>query len=742
MKSEEILKLAPEASDAWRSLGMVYYRQERWEDALEALEQAIRLDPTHAQGHYGLGLVWAQMGYWATAVDCYREALRLAPDDLDIYYSLGDALAALGQRAEAEAVWRSGLAVQPNYRSYLHLGNGLMRLLLFDEAIGCYQTALQLKPRHPDIIENLALAFAAKGDNITASLYFGYAAYRRHHYAEAINYYSTFQAKSQPDADFYIALADCYQNLTQWETAQATYDQGIAHYPHDIPLRMALIRALEERGETKAAINAAQSSLAQIPASLELQLSHQRLLPIIYDNEAEIEIYRARFQRELETNVNTTSLATPTDRHNALNALNWGTNFYLAYQGKNDLPLQQMYGKFVTQIMAANYPQWSQALPMPPVQGKIRIGYVSSCMYAHTVGIVFWGWLQNANRQDFEIYCYYVGQPEDWMTELYRMACDKFYHITSGVAAASEQIIADRLQILIFLDIGISPQMTQLAGLRLAPVQCVTWGHPVTSGLPNIDYFISADLMEPDNASHHYSEKLITLPNLGIFYQKPVVPVSQKNRSDFGLPNDVVLYLCSQSLFKYLPQYDFIFGEIIANVPKGHLIFLGHKHQKVTDYFCHRLKRVFTIAGLKFDDYCTILPRLSKADYWHINCLSDVFLDSFDFSGFLTTLESTAVGLPVVTRPGEFMRGRQSWGILRRLGVTETAAQDESEYIKIAVRLGNDRDWRENLRQRLRIAGSDAGSIGSAQLYADRQGVAALEEFFREVVGKGGGRCG
>lgn len=723
---------------------MMYYRQERWEDALEAIEQAIRLAPTQAETHYCLGLVWEKMGYLSAAVSCYREALRLAPDDIDIYNSLGDALAAWGRNEEAEEVWRSGLAVQPNYRSYLHLGNGLMRRLMFDEAIGCYKAALQLKPRHPDIIENLALALAAKGDNLTASLYFGYAAYRRHNYAEAINYYTTFQGQiapdADPDADFYIALADCYQHLEQWETALAIYHQGIEHHPHDTSLRIALIRALEDVGDTKAAIMATQSSLQRLPDRLELQIYHQRLLPIIYENQSDIELYRQRFQGELKQIIDTTNLADSSARQRALYALNYGTNFYLAYQGKNDLKLQQMYGQFVTQVMAANYPQWAQTLPMSPVRGKIRIGYVSSCMYAHTVGMVFWGWLQKANRQDFEIYCYYVGEREDWMTELYCLSCDKFYPSFNKIIPVIQQIIADEIQILIFLDIGISPQITQVAGLRLAPVQCATWGHPVTTGLPNIDYFISADLMEPDNSIIHYSEKLITLPNIGICYQKPMLPQSGKNKADFGLRESCVLYLCSQSLFKYLPQYDIVFINIIKNVKKGRLIFLGHQQKKVTELFKARMERAFAREGLEFDAYCTILPRLSKSDYWHINCLSDVFLDSFDFSGFLTTLESTAVGLPVVTRPGEFMRGRQSWGILQRLGITETAAQDESEYIKIAVRLGNDRDWRENLRQRLQIGVSDA--IDPTHLYADRQGLAALEEFFRDVVGKGGGRCG
>ena len=52
----------------------------------------------------------------------------------------------------------------------------------------------------------------------------------------------------------------------------------------------------------------------------------------------------------------------------------------------------------------------------------------------------------------------------------------------------------------------------QLAAQRLAPVQCNSLGHPETSGLPTIDYFLSSDLMEPLDAARHYTERLVRLP--------------------------------------------------------------------------------------------------------------------------------------------------------------------------------------------------------------------------------------
>jgi predicted O-linked N-acetylglucosamine transferase (SPINDLY family) len=80
-----------------------------------------------------------------------------------------------------------------------------------------------------------------------------------------------------------------------------------------------------------------------------------------------------------------------------------------------------------------------------------------------------------------------------------------------------------------------------------------------------------------------------------------------------------------------------------------------------------------------------------------LNLLCDVYLDSFGFSGGNTTLDAIACNLPIVTCPGEFMRGRLSYAMLTRLGLSETIAQDEAEYIDIAVRLGLEPVWRDRL---------------------------------------------
>jgi protein O-GlcNAc transferase len=284
------------------------------------------------------------------------------------------------------------------------------------------------------------------------------------------------------------------------------------------------------------------------------------------------------------------------------------------------------------------------------------------------------------------------------------------------------------LHVLVFLDIGMSPRMAQLGALRLAPVQCTTWGHPLTSGLPTIDYYLSSDLMEPDNAQDYYTEKLIRLPGIGINFRKPLIPTVcfYKTRADFGIRHDAVVYLSCQSAFKYLPQHDDVFPAIAKLAPNAQFVFISPNKYLAND-FKERRNKAFLAAGVPIGDKVVLVPRLDNFSYCSLNSLSDIYLDTIDWSGCNTTLEAIACRLPVVTLPGEFMRGRHSSAILTQAGVTETIACDKTGFIEIAAKLGLDREWRTRVVQKL------VG--GYSRLYSDKRCVRSLEDFYHEVVG-------
>lgn len=728
-KFKEVLELEKNHVSAWLNLGNLYYTTERYSQALAAISKSLEIDSSQPLGHYSIALVLEKLGVIYKAILAYKQAIALDSQWIDAYNRLGNIFYEAGDLKQAESTYRKAIAAKPkHFGSYLNLGNILIEQERIDEAIAAYEKALELKPRDPDILYNLGFAFEAKEDDAEAALNYGYSFYRQGKYQEAIEQYQKFLENKTGDVFFYDALAKCYKSLNKCEESLKVYKEGLKIHSHSGFLYFNQIETLQYCGKIQDAIALAKQVSQLQEKNFTFKIEEQSLLPIIYETEEEISFYRQRFIHNLQALVQNTSLDTVEAKNSALKAVGCQTNFYLQYQGKNDIELQKQYGQFVHQVMAANYPQWVKSLSIEPVNSneKIRIGYISNCMRGHTVGKLMLGWLRNSNSKEFETYCYYIDRTVDYMTQQFRLYSNFFHHIPEDFEGLCKQIIDDKLHILVFLDIGMHPQMSQTAALRLAPVQCTTWGHPITSGIPTIDYFLSSELMEPENFQEHYSEKLIPLPNIGISYIKPVIPEAKKSRSEFGLKDDSIVYLSCQSLFKYLPQYDYIFAEIAQKVPQAQFVFISHDSYYITEIFRKRLRNAFAKLNLNSEDYCVICPRMNSNDYFNINQISNVFLDTLSWSGGNTTLEAIACNLPIVTCPGEFMRGRHSYAILQMLGVTETIARTEAEYIDIAVKLGQDNNWRNSLVKKI--------IEHHPYLYDDKTCVEALENFYRSVV--------
>ena len=573
--------------------------------------------------------------------------------------------------------------------------------------------------------ETLLLCELDSFSNTRASQFFlslGNKLFQEGRWQEAIAQYQKVLEIQTGDAELYWRLSECFKNSHHYEQAFSALQEGIRLHPSDGNLHFSLILSLQTSGRIQEAISCANIASTLLHNDYTFNILKNLLLPIIYETQDEINFYRQHFIQGLETLVQETSLETSEEQENALLGISRFTNFYLAHQGQNDINLQRQYGSLVHKIMSANYPNWVTPLSMPPLKDnhKIRIGYVSAYLHSYSGTLWLTGWLSNCDRESFEVYCYYTGNEPDTITQKFQNYSDVFYHIPHNLEATCKQITTDQLHILVFPEIGMNPQTLQMAALRLAPVQCVAWGHPVTPGLPTMDYFLSSELMEPENAQDHYSETLIRLPNIGVSYPKPSIPPIVKTRADFQLGDEAVIYLCCQAPFKYLPQYDFIFPEIARRVPQAQFVFLRGGLLKT------RLSHAFALAGLKSEDYCVFLTIPERLDYLMINLLSDIYLDTFSWSGGNTTLEAIACNLPIVTCPGEFMRGRHSYSFLKMIGVTETIAQNKAEYIEIAVKLGVDSGWRRNIAERI--------NESHDRLYNDKACIVGLESFYKQVV--------
>jgi len=246
--------------------------------------------------------------------------------------------------------------------------------------------------------------------------------------------------------------------------------------------------------------------------------------------------------------------------------------------------------------------------------------------------------------------------------------------------------------------------------------------------MSTVDYFISSELMEPPDGDSHYSEKLVRLPNLSIWYEAVEVGLAAPtNAAISALATDKVIFLCCQNLLKYLPRYDFVFPTIAGRVKNARFVFIASPVSELTEKFVQRLERSFSNRGLNAADHITVIPQLGGADFSALNARVDIFLDSIEWSGCNTVFESLPFNKPIVTLPGSFMRGRHAYAILKMMGVEETIAADTDEYVSIATRLALDKHWREEV--------SAGINRNKQRVYRDRECIAALERFLVDVTG-------
>jgi predicted O-linked N-acetylglucosamine transferase (SPINDLY family) len=356
------------------------------------------------------------------------------------------------------------------------------------------------------------------------------------------------------------------------------------------------------------------------------------------------------------------------------------------------------------------------------------VGFVSSHFYAHSNWkIPIKGWMSQLDRNRFKIFGYHLGRQRDQETEVAAKLCSRFVHRAMPLEGWRDEILADAPHVLIYPGLLMDELSLQLAAQRLAPVQCNSLGHPETSGLPTIDYFLSSDLMEPGDAAEHYTERLVRLPNLSIYYEPIELSPVRITRGELGMRADAMVFWSGQSLYKFLPQYDFVFAKIAKMVGNCQFVFIKHaKEAAVVDLFQRRLDSVFSEWGLTASDHCLFIDSLTTDRYVAAMGNCDIFLDSIGWSGFNSTSESLVHNLPVVTLRGAFMRGRHSTAILNRIGVGETVADSIDEYVSIATRLATNSGERRRISLEI--------DRNKHRAYRDRDCIARLEDFIENAV--------
>ena len=167
------------------------------------------------------------------------------------------------------------------------------------------------------------------------------------------------------------------------------------------------------------------------------------------------------------------------------------------------------------------------------------------------------------------------------------------------------------------------------------------------------------------------------------------------------MPQNGVLYLVPQSLFKLHPDNDRVFVDVLQRDKDASLVFFNGFEPGVLRVFRERLSRALREAEIPVER-ALFLPMRPRQDYLQVNLACDIMLDSLHWSGGNTTLDALHAALPVLTAPGRFMRGRQSMAMLQRLDCNELIAESPRELALRAVDLAHSPTRRIELASRIR----------------------------------------
>lgn len=668
--------------------------------ALAQYRKAAHLAPQNAAVHFGLGTVCYQIGEDTEAIAALEQAAELAPDIPEIFNNLGAAYGRAARTGDAINAFQRVCILKPDHAAAaFNLGRLLLKEKMPEAAERWLTQADQHRPNHIQTLVALAEARMNLGEP---------------HMALDV---ARQALRLEPDnVEAGIMVGQTALALKLLTEAEAAFRHVLSAAPDNVLAVYYLAETLRESGQPDDAKTYYRQAYAisrdtELNAILSLRIA--LTLPVICQSRAAIAEERQRVRSALAT-MQPSAMTDPF-------RLGGFTNFYMAYQGSNDRDIQESVANYY--LGCSPGLNWhAPHIGKPRQEGRYRIAIVSGLMYAHTVGYLSRGLIEHLDRKRFEVTLVRTPLPSriNPIADEIAATADKVVDVPPILPQARRQIGALEADLVYYPEIGMEDLIYFLAFARLAPAQVMGWGHPVTSGIPNMDYMLSTNDMEPPDGEKHYNENLIRLKGLSVSVSRPAAP-PQSAPGSLGLKTGAPVYLCAQSLFKIHPDFDGIIADILSRDSAGHVYFI--KLGTAADaLFLDRLKRT---AGVDMGRV-HLLDRVGPQDFIALLRAADVLLDVPHWAGGKTSLEGFAMGTPIVHWPGTFMRGRHTLAFYRRMNIMDCVADSADTYAEIAVRLVNDKVFRDSVRHRI------AERAGS--LFDDRNSIAEISDVFEQLI--------
>ena len=668
-KVTEEIKKNPKNFVLYNLYGAILADKKNFDKAILNYKKSLEINPNYAEGHNNLGITFFKLGKFIDSINCYQRAIK----------------------------------IKKNFsKPYNNLGLVYKELEKFNESIDSYQQAIKINPDYAEAHNNLGVTFKKIGE-ITKSI----DSYKR---AIQIN----------------PSYAEAYNNIGNSYNVSQKIDDAILNYKKAIKLNKKFPEAysnlgnlLKEIGKVEEAKKYEDALLIMKPEDIEYKINIKLSMAPIVNSIDEINFLRSQYKSSLNDLQRYKYFSeNPGDTLKT-------SFFHLGYHAKENLEMMKNTSDLFRK-MIPNISYNSKNINKQKKQKKIKIGFISEFLTGHTIGKLFGGLIKYIDRKKFDVFVFHAPNTKKNIikNEIDKLSY-KVINLKNKIKEQHAQVEKENLDIIFYPEIGMSPTIYFLAFARLAPVQIVSWGHPETTGINTIDYFLSSTLLESDNIKKKYSEKLICLSQFPLYYQPPKNLGKLKNRKELGLPENVRLYGCPQSLFKLHPDFDSILEKILVEDPDSFIVLIGNKGKE--KYWAETLKTRWSKKFNLINPRILFTKNLSLLEYISLCECVNVLLDPLHFGGGNSFLEAMLVGTPTITLPGIDLKTNITAAAYKQMKILNPPiVKSIKEYISLAIKLAHDDKNNLSLRKESKIAANN-------NLYDNLQALMEFEKFLEEA---------
>jgi protein O-GlcNAc transferase len=724
---------------------------------------------TNAHGWFEQGCAYHQQGLLAEAERCYRQTVEADPQHGDGWRNLGALLRKRGALQEACACTERSLGIRDSDPAlWGNYGNVLRDLELYEQSLTAFRRGLERAPGNPGLLQGMAITLGRQGRHQEVVTLLG-------HLLEA----NTPEGGNDAMAELLLELGNAFHLLQQPQRALQCWQKGTHSAVGEKRLHIGLntAQALCEQKRFTEALTVCEDlqrlfprqanllyaqgviakGLGKIQQACELfdaALAAEPAYPICLNTYGLMlrdigRIHQARtcFEQALEHDPqfgpamnNLGSVLKDVTRYEE--ALHWlrrgadamadspaaHSNVLFTLVGYELEPAQQRFEeaqRFAKKVCTGAYPRCHDRVLDPDPNRVLKVGLVSPDFCRHAVSYFVEPLLEHWDRDQLEITLYSCGEQIDDYSARLQDKADHWRDLRGQPdELAIAQIQRDEIDLLIDLAGHTAGNRLPLFAAKPAPIQATYLGYYGTTGLQEVDYWISDETLHPPARDEQdpCSEERWRLPRCYVSYrplpEAPNVqppPCVRQGWITFGSFNQ------SRKITEQTARH---WMAVLEAIPQSRLLLKSKNLGEANEQ--ERIRELFSRFGLTMERLELRGHSTTVAD--HLNCYAeiDIALDTYPYTGCTTTADALWMGVPVLTVAGESMVSRQAAAVLVGAGRPEWICSNTMELIQAARSLCDSPELlkQQRLRQREQVAASD--------LLNHRELAGSLQQAFRQ----------